>query len=96
MQIQNFVAYHKRTVGINARMNEAELREFCAQHSTQPAAMDQPYIVYHSITSAKDVFILWSTPHLLAKQRNFQPNFCIEGTYKITSLNWPVLVRFLK
>jgi hypothetical protein len=93
-QIQNFVAYEKRKNSINKPLSVEELRQYCVANSEQPADENKPFVAGFKISGPDQVCVVWSTKKLLEKQRN-NITFCVDATYKITSINWPIMVSHI-
>ena len=92
LQIQNFVAYEKRKSGINDPMTLEELKIHCEENSSTPIDENVPFIVGYDVSNERKVCVVWSTRKLLRLQHS-ATNICVDGTYKIMSLNWPILVK---
>jgi hypothetical protein len=88
-QVQNFVAREKRKSGVNKPLSKEELRQYCEENSQQPDDRNQPFVIGSVI--GEQIFVGWSTRKLLAMQHN-STNICVDATYKIVLLNWPILV----
>ena len=88
-QIQNFVTRVKQQSGINNPMTLEELKIHCEETDE-----NVPYIVGYDVSNERKVCIVWSTKKLLRLQHS-ATNICVDGTYKLTSLNWPILVNKL-
>ena len=93
-QIQNFVTRVKQQSGINNHMTLEELKIQCEENSSTPIDKDVPFIVAYDVSNERKVCIVWSTKKLLRLQHS-ATNICVDGTYKIMSLNWPILVNKL-
>jgi len=94
-QVQNWAAYEKRKSGLNAPMTLEELRAYCVLNSAEPEDENEPYIIGYKAEIQEEICIVWSSKKLIQLQHKSH-TFSVDGTYKLMSLNWPILVNFVK
>jgi hypothetical protein len=76
---------------LNRPISLEQLRDYCVQQSAEPAEPHTPFVVAHRTEAADRIVVIWTTKHLLSAQRQWK-TLAIDGTYKINTLNWPILV----
>jgi muramidase (phage lysozyme) len=92
-QVQNWASHEKRIRGLNASMSLEELRAYCESNSAEPEDENEPYVIGYKAETQKDLCIVWSSKKLIQLQHKSH-TFSVDGTYKLMSLNWPILVNF--
>ena len=91
-EVQNFVKRERNKLGLNDRMTLEELKQIAANLSEEPEDEHQPY-VFASRFDSQCTFVAWTTKRLLCEQRKSKI-LVVDGTFKINSLRWPILVSF--